>query len=93
VRLTVTLATVTIMIFGVPLGVGVAQYLVVDQYNQLERMADAAAIAVSGDLTAPPPTPAGAGPATQIAVYDLHGVLVSGGARIRSRWSRTPSPG
>jgi len=79
VRLTVALATVTIMIFGVPLAVGVAQYLLADQYNELERVADAAAIGVSGDLTAVPPTPSGGGPATQIAVYDLHGVLVSGG--------------
>lgn len=77
VRLTVALAAVTIMIFGVPLAVGVAQYLVADQYNELERVADSAAIAVSGDLAAPP-APAGPGPATQIAVYDRTDVKVSG---------------
>jgi signal transduction histidine kinase len=78
VRLAVALAAVTIVIFGVPLAVGVAQYLVVDQYNELERMADSVAIAVSGDLTAPPSAPAGAGPETQTAVYDTTGVKVSG---------------
>jgi hypothetical protein len=78
VRLAVALAAITIVIFGVPLAFGVAQYLVVDQYNELERMADSAAIAVSGDLTAPTPTPAGANPATQTAVYDTTGAKVSG---------------
>jgi signal transduction histidine kinase len=78
VRLAVALAAVTIVIFGVPLAVGVAQYLLADQYTELERMADSAAIAVSGDLTGPPPTLAGAGPETQMAVYDNTGVKVSG---------------
>ena len=78
VRLTVALAAVTIMIFGVPLAVGVAQYLVAEQYNELDRVADSAAIAVSGDLTAAPPTPPGPDQATQIAVYDRTGVKVSG---------------
>ncbi len=78
VRLAVALAAVTIVIFGVPLAVGVAQYLVIDQYNELERIADSAAIAVSGDLTASPPTSSGAGPTTQTAVFDTAGVKVSG---------------
>ena len=55
VRLTLALAAVAILIFGVPLAGGVAQYLLTDQYNELERLADSAAIAVSGDLTAAPP--------------------------------------
>ena len=78
VRLAVAMAAVTIVIFGVPLAVAVAQYLVVDQYNELDRVADLAAISVSGDLTAVPPAPAGSDPATRIAVYDTTGVKVSG---------------
>ena len=53
VRLSVALAAVTIAVFGVPLALGVAQYLLADQYGQLERLAGAAAIAASGDLAAP----------------------------------------
>lgn len=78
VRLTVALAAVTIVIFGVPLAVGVAQYLLADQYSQLERLAGASVIAVSGDLAAPAHAPAGVGPDTQIGVYDDRGVRISG---------------
>jgi signal transduction histidine kinase len=66
------------MIFGVPLAIGLAQYLVADQYNELERVADSTAIAVSGDLTTAPPAARSAGPAPQIAVYNTNGVMVSG---------------
>ena len=74
VRLTAALAAVTIAVFGAPLAVGVAQYLLADQFGQLERLAGASAIAVAGDLAAP----VGVGPDTQIAVYTDHGAKVSG---------------
>ncbi len=74
VRLTIALAAITIAIFGVPLAVGLAQYLLADQYSELERMADSAALRVSGDLTASPTVTAG----SQIAVYDHTGGKING---------------
>ncbi len=85
VRLTIALAAVAIAVFGIPLAAGVAQYLLADQYAQLERLAAASAIAVSGDLSARQPTaPAGSGSDLKIGVYDDHGVKVSGDGPDRS---------
>jgi signal transduction histidine kinase len=83
VRLTVIVAVVTIAVFGAPLAIGVAQYLISDQYAQLERTAGEVAIAVSGDLnpTAPPP---GSDPDLQVAVYDAGGDRVNGAGPERS---------
>ena len=78
VRLTMGLATLAIVVFGIPLAVGVAQYLIADQYNALEQRAGAAAIAVSGDLVAPEAEPSQAGSDTQVGVYDHNGVRVGG---------------
>jgi signal transduction histidine kinase len=75
----VALAAVTIAVFGVPLALGVAQYLLADQYGQLERLAGAAAIAASGDLAAPQVRPPlGSGGDLQVGVYDQRGNKVSG---------------
>lgn len=73
VRLVLAVAAVAIVVFATPLAVGVAQYLVTDQYTQLARSAQAAALTASGDLHAVP-----AGPDQQVAVYDGAGARVSG---------------
>ena len=84
VRLTVIVASFAIAVFGVPLAIGVAQYLVSDQYSQLERAAGEVAIAVSGDLNPAPPPPPGSDPDLQIAVYDADGDRISGAGPERS---------
>ena len=76
VRLTVVVAVIAIAVFGIPLAIGVAQYLLSDQYTQLERTASELAIAVSGDLN-PALTPVGSDPDLQVAVYDTRGDRVS----------------
>jgi signal transduction histidine kinase len=83
VRLTVAVAVIAIAVFGIPLAIGVARYLLSDQYAQLERTAAGFAIAVSGDLN-PASTPAGSDPDLQVAVYDAGGGRVSGAGPERS---------
>lgn len=78
VRLAMTLAALTIVVFGVPLAVAAAQYLTTDQYRTLEGVADAAALGVTGDLTAAPSSASSAPPGVQIGVYDQRGTKISG---------------
>lgn len=71
VGLAVLTAVLAIGLFGVPLAVAVAQYALTDEQAKLERMADAAAVAVSADvLNGDTPTwiPAAKGDA-DLAVY------------------------
>ena len=68
VRLTLAVAALALLVFGAPLAVGVARYLMADQYRQLQQVADAAAIAVSGDLTAATPAPLTAGTDTRFSL-------------------------
>ncbi len=77
VRLTVVVAVIAIAVFGIPLAIGVAQYLLSDQYAQLERTAADLAIVVTGDLN-PAPRPPASDPDLQVAVYDAGGDRVSG---------------
>ncbi len=83
-RLTVVVAVIAIAVFGIPLAIGVAQYLLSDQYAQLERTAGDVAIAVSGDLNPAPAPPPGSDPDLQVAVYDAGGDRVSGAGPDRS---------
>ena len=50
VGLAVLAAVLAISLFGVPLAVAVAQYALVDERAKLERVGDAAALAVSADV-------------------------------------------
>jgi len=67
-------------LFGIPLAAAAARYFTADEHNELERVADAAALAVSGDLArsqnpaALPRPEAG----TEVSVYNPSGVRVSG---------------
>lgn len=80
VRLTVMAAVLAICLFGLPLAIAVARYFVADERGELERLADTAAISVSGDLGRAELLPAIAGRerGTQIAVYDPAGNRVAG---------------
>jgi signal transduction histidine kinase len=50
VSLTVLAAVLAIGLFGIPLAAGVGRYYLADERGELERVADEATIAVSGDL-------------------------------------------
>jgi signal transduction histidine kinase len=86
VGLTVLAAVLATCLFGIPLGIAATRYYVGDERNELERMADTAALAVSGDVTR-------AGQAsvlphlehgTEVSVYDQAGALVTGRASHRA---------
>ncbi len=80
VAVAVLAAVLAISLFGVPLAVGVGTSYRTDENTELERLADAAAIAVSGDLgqgQVPellPPTDN----ETALALYDTTGRLIAG---------------
>jgi signal transduction histidine kinase len=50
VSLTVLAAVLAIGLFGIPLAAGVARYYLADERGELQRVADEATLAVSGDL-------------------------------------------
>jgi hypothetical protein len=77
VRLTVLVTVVAFVVFGLPLAAGLARYFVDEQRAQLERLAEATAVSVSGDLAAPRQS-SDQDPALQIGVYDERGDKVSG---------------
>lgn len=77
VRLTVLVTVVAFVVFGLPLAAGLAKYFVDEQRAQLERLAEATAVSVTGDLAAPRQS-SDQDPALQIAVYDENGDKVSG---------------
>jgi signal transduction histidine kinase len=80
VGLTVLAAVLATALFGIPLGVAAARYIVADEHHELERIADTAAVTVSGDLTAAdgtarlPTTEAD----VQVAVYRANGTRILG---------------
>jgi len=78
VGLALVVAVVAVLAFAVPLGVVVARYFVSDERNELVKLADSAALTVSGDLSrqrALAMTPeAGA----DLAVYDASGRKIEG---------------
>ena len=79
IGLAVWAAVLAIVLFGVPLAVGVLEYALAQARSELERTADEVAIAVAADV------PDGeeldeipySGPA-EVAVYDDHGALIGG---------------
>jgi signal transduction histidine kinase len=80
VALAVAAATLATTVFGLPLGYGIGQYFLGDERNELERVADVAAISVTFDLAAGQvPTDLGSphGDIT-LGFYDEQGVLTSG---------------
>ena len=69
VRLTVLLAGMSVVLFGIPLAIAAAQYLISQEHGELERIADAAAITAGDGLTATT-TSATLDPAVQITMVD-----------------------
>jgi signal transduction histidine kinase len=80
VTLTVVAAVLAISLFGLPFAFGVRQYYVHDERADLERIADAAALAVSDDLSDRNRTPVlPLGPAdTNTGLYTPGGLLWAG---------------
>lgn len=80
VTLVVLAAVLAIALFGVPLAIGAALAYRNDEITELERLADAAAIAVSGDLVqgqVPDLLPAADGESA-LGLYDAAGLLIRG---------------
>ena len=80
VGLTVLAAALAIVLFGVPLALGVARYYSEDERGELERLADASAVGVADDLIrgADPTVLPRSAPDTDIALFDQDGRLVLG---------------
>src|SRR3954468_8281175 len=75
VGLTVIAAVLAITLFGAPLAVVVARYLLDDERTELERAANVVALTLAADFarnTTPSALPA-PGPAADIAFYDRSG--------------------
>jgi signal transduction histidine kinase len=80
VTLAVLTSVLAIGLFGLPLALGIARYALLDEQSKLIRVADAAAIAVSPELTegdVPSEIPA-ARDNTALAVYDDEGKRLTG---------------
>lgn len=93
VAATLLAAVLAITLFGVPLAVGVARYYLDDERAELERLADATALAVSADLvraTVPAALP-DAEEATDVALYRPDGrkLLGVGPSRLDSATAET----
>ncbi|GAA4677933.1 HAMP domain-containing sensor histidine kinase [Pseudonocardia yuanmonensis] len=81
VSLSVAIAAITVALFGVPLGFGLARYAVADEGVALQRLADLTAAAVLTDLAhdkvlAGLPGPGT--PGTTLGVFDDDGLLAAG---------------
>lgn len=70
VRLTVLLAGMSVVLFGIPLAIAAAQYLISQEHGELERIADAAAIAAGDGLTATTRSATTLDPTVQITMVD-----------------------
>jgi signal transduction histidine kinase len=80
VALTVLAAALATALFAIPLAVAIARYFVADEHRELERIADRAAIVVSGDPGASPGAlrlPA-AESDVEVTVYRANGTRVRG---------------
>lgn len=69
VRLTVLLAGMSVVLFGIPLAIAAAQYLISQKHGELERIADTVAITAGDGLTATTRS-ADVDPTVQITVVD-----------------------
>jgi signal transduction histidine kinase len=81
VAVAVLAATLATTLFGLPLAFGVSQYFLADEGNELERVADVAAISVTFDLAAGQSPTGLTGRLDDITVgfYDATGQRTSGG--------------
>ncbi|MDT3444619.1 MULTISPECIES: HAMP domain-containing sensor histidine kinase [unclassified Pseudofrankia] len=78
VALAVRSAAVAIGLFAVPLAVAVALYVVSQEHSELQRAADTAAVAVTGDLTVGSAPTLSADSDARISVYRVDGRRVYG---------------
>lgn len=86
VRLTTAVTMVAIVLFGVPLAVGLTRYFASAEHRRLHDLATSIAVAVSGDLGLRQlPAGASADPAKQFAVYDPTGAKIAGVAPAAAR--------
>ncbi|GAA5156087.1 HAMP domain-containing sensor histidine kinase [Pseudonocardia eucalypti] len=100
IGLAALVSALAIGLFGLPLALGIAQYAQLDEESKLLRVADATAIAVSGELNdgdVPSDIPE-ARDNTSLTVYDTHGNRVTGdGPRgdplVREALSGSPATG
>ncbi|MGH3493489.1 MAG: sensor histidine kinase, partial [Sciscionella sp.] len=80
VVLVVLAAVLATSLFGIPLAIGAARYYQSDEFTELERLADHAAVDAAADLVRgrdPGELPA-AQRGTTLGLYDPHGMLISG---------------
>src|ERR1700712_1412710 len=79
IRLNTTVTMVAILLFGLPLAIGLNWFFVSEQHRQLRDVAAGIAVAVSGDQGLRQlPANANADPARQFTVFDPHGRNVAG---------------
>jgi signal transduction histidine kinase len=81
VGVAVLAAVLATTLFGLPLAYGVSQYFLGDESNELERVADVAALSVTFDLAAgqSPTGTASSQDDITVGFYDLTGARTSGG--------------
>lgn len=81
IRLSTAVTLVAIVLFGLPLAIGLTRYFIADQHRQLHDLASAVAVQVSGDQGLRQlPANARTDPTHQFAVYDPSGTKIAGDA-------------
>lgn len=81
IRLSTAVTLVAILLFGLPLAIGLTRYLISEQHRALDNAASGIAVAVSGDQGLRQlPAIATADPQRQFAVYDPGGTKIAGAA-------------
>ncbi|MET3803114.1 signal transduction histidine kinase [Nakamurella sp. UYEF19] len=81
IRLSTAVTAVAILLFGLPLAIGLTRYFISEQHRSLHDAAAGIAVAVSGDQGLRQlPTDANAEAARQFAVYDPIGTKIAGDA-------------
>jgi signal transduction histidine kinase len=79
VTIAVAAAALAIMLFGLPLAVGVAHYYLDDERTELERLADSAALSIADELgSGRAPALSVSGPESRVALYSPSGALRTG---------------
>ncbi|MDQ2740607.1 MAG: hypothetical protein M3Y35_18745, partial [Actinomycetota bacterium] len=81
IRLSTAVTLVAILLFGLPLAIGLTRYFISEQHRALDNAASGIAVAVSGDQGLRQlPAIASADPKRQFAVYDPGGSRIAGAA-------------